>query len=155
MRLVHGSALAVALAILVPPAIGAQGQETARAVAGGGVSVQGWTGKIDANEEKSGQTLNNAKLAGDAKNLSVTTGPAVAYWNPANKASGNYTVKATFNEAEVHEPERSPAPVRHRHRRERLGDAESDLSLLRGVRQRQLHRARLWTGPVPGERPPR
>jgi len=31
--------------------------------------------------------------------LHVTTGPAVAYWNPANKASGNYTVKATFTES--------------------------------------------------------
>jgi len=28
----------------------------------------------------------------------VTTGPAVAYWNPANTASGDYTVKATFLE---------------------------------------------------------
>jgi hypothetical protein len=98
MRLVNSSAIAVALAMLIPPVIGAQGQETARAVPGGGVSVPGWTGKIDANEEKNGQTLNNAKLAGDAKSLSVTTGPAVAYWNPKNVGSGNYTVKATFNE---------------------------------------------------------
>src|SRR4030095_7276322 len=97
MRLVNSSAIAVALAMLIPPVIGAQGQETARAVPGGGVSVPGWTGKIDANEEKNGQTLNNAKLAGDAKSLSVTTGPAVAYWNPKNVASGDYTVKATFN----------------------------------------------------------
>jgi hypothetical protein len=67
-------------------------------VAGGGISVPGWTGKIDANEEKNGQVLNNAKLSGDAKTLTVTTGPAVAYWNPKNMASGNYTVKATFNE---------------------------------------------------------
>jgi hypothetical protein len=28
----------------------------------------------------------------------VVTGPAVTYWNPANKAAGNYTVKATFAE---------------------------------------------------------
>ncbi len=28
----------------------------------------------------------------------LTTGPAVTYWNPANKATGNYTVKATFTE---------------------------------------------------------
>lgn len=99
MRLVHGSALAVALAMLVPPAIGAEGQETARKVEGGGISVPGWTGKIDANEEKAGQVLENAKLSGDAKSLSVTTGPAVTYWNPANKASGDYTVKATFTES--------------------------------------------------------
>ena len=30
--------------------------------------------------------------------MQVTTGPAVTYWNPANKATGDYTVKATFNE---------------------------------------------------------
>jgi hypothetical protein len=91
--------VSVALALLVPQGIGAEGQDTARAVAGGGISVQGWTGKIDANEEKAGQTLNNAKLSGTPAELSVTTGPAVAYWNPANKATGNYTVKATFTEA--------------------------------------------------------
>ena len=30
--------------------------------------------------------------------LHVTTGPAVTYWSPANKVSGNYTVSATFTE---------------------------------------------------------
>ena len=98
MRLVHGSALAVALVTLVSTA-GAQGQpEQARAVAGGGITAPGWMGKIDANEEKAGQVLNNAKLAPEGNGLRVTTGPAVTYWNPANKASGDYTVKATFNE---------------------------------------------------------
>jgi hypothetical protein len=97
MRLVHSSALAVAVAMFIP-AVGARGQETARAVADGGISVPGWTGKIDANEEKAGQVLNNAKLSGNVKALSVSTGPAVAYWNPANKAGGDYTVKATFTE---------------------------------------------------------
>ena len=97
MRFTHGSVLAAALVMLVSPAIGAR-QDAARAVAGGGVSVPGWTGKIDANEEKAGQTLNNAKLAKEGNALHVTTGPAVAYWNPANKAAGNYTVKATFTE---------------------------------------------------------
>ena len=68
MRLVNSSAIAVALAMLIPPVIGAQGQDAARAVAGGGISVPGWTGKIDANEEKNrDRSLNNAKLAGDAK----------------------------------------------------------------------------------------
>src|SRR5438045_7107071 len=43
-------------------------------------------------------TLNSAKLVKDGNALHVTTGPAVTYWNPANKASGDYTVKATFNE---------------------------------------------------------
>lgn len=98
MRLIHGSVLAVAIVMLGSPVTGARGQETARAVAGGGISVPGWAGKIDANEEKAGQTLNNAKLAKEGEGLHVTTGPAVAYWNPANAASGNYTVKATFTE---------------------------------------------------------
>jgi hypothetical protein len=72
--------------------------ESARAVAGGGISVSGWTGKIDANEAKQGQVLNNAKLVSDGGALHVTTGPAVAYWNPSNSASGSYTVSATFRE---------------------------------------------------------
>jgi len=98
MRLVYGYALAVAAVMSTAPAIVAQQGEAARAVAGGGITVSGWTGKVDANEEKNGQTINNAKLAQEGKDLHVTTGPATTYWNPANKASGNYTVKATFTE---------------------------------------------------------
>ena len=74
-------------------------QDAARVVSGGGISVPGWTGKIDPQEEKAGQALNNSKLAQAGSALQVTTGPAVTYWNPANKASGNYTVKATFKES--------------------------------------------------------
>jgi hypothetical protein len=83
-----------------PPGGGAQaGQgETARKIENGGVFVPGWTGKVDASEAKQGNTLNNAKLAKEGDALHVTTGPATTYWNPANKATGNYTVKATFNE---------------------------------------------------------
>jgi hypothetical protein len=95
MRFVHVFALAT-LAI-VPTFLCAQ-TETSRTVSGGGISVPGWTGKIDASEERAGQTLNGAKLSEEGGVLHVTTGPAVAYWNPANKALGNYTVKATFNE---------------------------------------------------------
>jgi len=92
-------AICVTAAALLVAAGFAQGQdETSRAVAGGGVAVAGWTGKIDANEEKGGKTLNDAKLTQEGGDLHVTTGPAVAYWNPANKATGDYTVKATFTE---------------------------------------------------------
>jgi hypothetical protein len=110
MRIAHGSAVALAIAMLIPTAIGAKGQEAARAVAGGGISAPGWTGKIDANEEKAGQTLQNAKLAQEGAALHVTTGPAVTYWNPANKATGNYTVKATFNEAKYMSLNNHPHP---------------------------------------------
>ena len=110
MRLVYGSAVAVAVAMLVPAMIGAQAPETARPVAGGGVTVPGWTGKIDPGEEKSGQTLNNAKFAKEGGDFHVTTGPAVTYWNPANKAAGNYTVKATFNEPKYMDLNNHPHP---------------------------------------------
>ena len=93
----------IALAIIGHATLAAQGPpqgDGARIVAGGGITVPGWTGKIDANEEKAGQVLNNAKLAQADGVLQVTTGPAVTYWNPANTASGTYTVKATFTEPE-------------------------------------------------------
>jgi len=85
-------------------------QDESRKVAGGGVSAPGWTGRIDANEEKQGQTLNNAKFAPEGGGFHVTTGPAVTYWNPANKASGNYTVKATFNEPKYMNLNNHPHP---------------------------------------------
>ena len=72
--------------------------EASRSVAGGGILVPGWSGQIDANAEKAGQTIKDAKLAQEGSVLHVTTGPAVTYWNPANKVSGDYTVKATFTE---------------------------------------------------------
>ena len=67
-------------------------------VAGGGVLVKGWTGKIDAKEQAAGLTLNSAKLVKEGKGLHVTTGPAVTYWNPKNIAKGDYTVSAKFFE---------------------------------------------------------
>src|SRR6476659_4985907 len=93
-------ALALLAVISVPTVNFSQGgqMETSRGVAGGGVSVPGWTGKIDTKEEAAGMTLNSAKLVKDGDALHVTTGPAITYWNPANKASGDYTVKATFRE---------------------------------------------------------
>jgi hypothetical protein len=85
--------------VLIAPLLPVQGQtETSRTVKGGGIAAPGWTGKIDANEERAGQALRNAKFAQEGDALHITTGPAVTYWNPANKASGNYTVKATFKE---------------------------------------------------------
>ena len=69
-----------------------------KAVAGGGVLVKGWTGQVDAKEKAAGLTLNSAKLVSEGKDLHVTTGPAVTYWNPTNTAKGDYTVSATFYE---------------------------------------------------------
>lgn len=97
MRRIYYSFLPVAALISVACNSKAQ-NESSRQVAGGGISVSGWSGQIDPNEAKRGQTLSNAKLAKDGSSLHVTTGPAVAYWNPSNTASGDYTVKASFTE---------------------------------------------------------
>ena len=100
MRYVAALTLVLLAVMLLPRTNFSQGgqDETSRGVAGGGISVPGWTGKIDAKEETAGLTLNSAKLAKDGDALHVVTGPAVTYWNPANKATGDYTVKATFKE---------------------------------------------------------
>jgi hypothetical protein len=99
MRPVYLTAFTAAAVILIPVVVNAQDQsEASRSISGGGISVAGWTGKIDANEEKAGKTLNDAKLTENGGTLNVTTGPAVTYWNPANKATGDYMVKATFTE---------------------------------------------------------
>src|SRR5262245_390390 len=98
MRRSHGIAVALA-ARLVIPAISAA-QDASKAVAGGGISVAGWQGKIDASEAAKGAKLEDSKLVSMGPGMHVTTGPQVAYWNPANTASGSYTVKATFAERE-------------------------------------------------------
>jgi hypothetical protein len=99
VRPVYLTALIAAAVMLIPAVVNAQDQsETSRSISGGGISVPGWTGKVDANEEKAGRTLNDAKLTANGGTLNVTTGPAVTYWNPANKGTGDYTVKATFTE---------------------------------------------------------
>jgi hypothetical protein len=99
MRLVCIRAVPVAAIVLAASAVPVFAQEDAsRSVAGGGITVPGWTGKIDANAEHAGQTIKDDKLSKEGDALHVITGPAVTYWNPADTASGNYTVKATFTE---------------------------------------------------------
>ncbi len=97
MRSTHRLAVAIA-AIMLVSTFAVLAQETSRSVAGGGITAPGWAGKVDANEDKAGKTVNDAKFAKEGDAIHVVTGPATTYWNPANKASGNYTVKATFKE---------------------------------------------------------
>src|SRR4051812_6998462 len=97
MRRVYASMLPLAALVTVACSSKAQ-NETSRAVSNGGITAAGWTGQIDPNEAKRGQVLANDKLATEGPALHVTPGRAGAYWNPANPASGDYTVKATFTE---------------------------------------------------------
>jgi len=90
----------VLVAFVFIPAVFSQGgqEDSSRTVAGGGVTVPGWTGRVDAREASQGMTLNSAKFAKEGDAFHILTGPAVTYWNPANKASGDYTVTAHFRE---------------------------------------------------------
>ena len=108
MRLTRGSIFAMAFTLVIASLVfvcaqvyvqGAYAQEDAnRLVTGGGISAPGWMGKVDAAAERAGEGVKDAKLAPEGRGLHVMTGPAVTYWNPANKATGDYKVTATFNE---------------------------------------------------------
>ena len=81
-----------------------------RKVAGGGIAIPGWQGKVDSDAEKAGQTVNDAKLSLEGNALHVTTGPAITYWNPKNVAKGDYTVWGTFTESKFMDLNDHPHP---------------------------------------------
>ena len=86
MHRINAAALAIAAVALIPAA--GVAQDAPRPVAGGGIKVPGWAGKIDAREAQQGAKLEGAVLekVGDA--LHVKTGPAVILWRAADQASG-------------------------------------------------------------------
>jgi hypothetical protein len=94
MRIPFTLALVVALASATLLA----GQDADRVIADGGIKVPGWMGRIDAGATRQGRTINDSRLAAEGAGLRATIGPAVTYWNAANTASGDYSVKATFLE---------------------------------------------------------
>ncbi|MGC2659207.1 MAG: hypothetical protein WA324_14700 [Bryobacteraceae bacterium] len=99
MRLFSFTIMTVAcFAFSLVPANAQAPNEGSRSIKGGGISVAGWTGAVDPNEQKAGMTVNDAKFSKEGDVLHITTGPAVSYWDPAQKATGNYTVSATFTE---------------------------------------------------------
>ena len=97
MRVGLAAVSAIAVALVAGALLHAQGDPD-KIIPGGGVFVQGWTGKIDASSVRQGRMINDAKFVQEGNALHVTTGPAATYWNLANTASGDYTVKATFLE---------------------------------------------------------
>jgi hypothetical protein len=98
MRLAPIPSLTLAAFMLTAVSLPMQAQDESRSVQGGGISAPGWAGKVDARAEQAGQSVKDAKFVKEGDEFHVTTGPAVTYWNPADKASGNYTVEATFTE---------------------------------------------------------
>ena len=96
MRFAYAAAGAIVLALAAVTCLSAQDAD--RVIPGGGIHVQGWTGKVDASSARQGRSVNDAKFVQEGNDLHVTTGPATTFWNPANTASGDYTVKASFRE---------------------------------------------------------
>lgn len=96
MRVMKASALAIALAVCTVAA-----QDADRKVAGGGITAKGWTGKIDPGKQNVGKSINDSKVMEMGGGLHMQIGPAAVYWNPANTATGDYTVSATFKETKV------------------------------------------------------
>jgi hypothetical protein len=96
MRFAYAAAGALVLAFAAGTFLRAQDAD--RVIPGGGIHVQGWMGKVDPSSARQGRSVNDAKFVQEGNDLHVTTGPATTFWNPANTASGDYTVKATFRE---------------------------------------------------------
>jgi hypothetical protein len=98
--------LAAAVAVLLPKLALAQtpapqaspAEDKDRAVAGGGITVPGWTGKVDAKAAGQGLGPKDSKFEKQGDVIHLTIGPATTYWNPANVVKGDFTVKATFTE---------------------------------------------------------
>ncbi len=106
MKRLAASALVLAAAFAPVPALAQNMGDMAHAVAGGGITVPGWKGSVDNGRG----SVSDARLAKEGDALHVTTGPAIAYWNPANAARGNYTVKATFREPKYMNLNNHPHP---------------------------------------------
>lgn len=85
-------------------------EEKAEPIQGGGIFVPGWQGKVDDGAAKQGQTEKDSKFVKEGDGFHITTGPAITYFNPSMKASGDYTVSATFNEPKYMNRNSHPHP---------------------------------------------
>ena len=111
MRLAKASAVAGAAALLISamaamPTAQAQ-QDADKKVAGGGITVKGWQGRVDSGNRQN-LTITDSKLAPEGQAMRLMTGAAGLYWNPANVGKGDFSVKATFDEPK--QPYNHPHP---------------------------------------------
>jgi len=59
---------------------------------------EGWRVRIDRSANAADpDDVPDLKVATIGKGFRATGGPAGTFWNPANRVTGNYTVRATFN----------------------------------------------------------
>lgn len=108
MRLVSAAALALAGAVSIA-SLHAQGmnmQDTAHKVPNGGIRGAGWQGRPDPGTG----VVNDSSLDVKGSDIEIHTGPAMLYWNPANKGTGDFTVSATFTEPKYMSSNDHPHP---------------------------------------------
>jgi hypothetical protein len=108
MRLVSAAALALAGAVSIA-SLHAQGmnmQDTAHKVPNGGIRGAGWQGRPDPGTG----AANDSSLDVKGSDIEIHTGPAMLYWNPANKGTGDFTVSATFTEPKYMSSNDHPHP---------------------------------------------
>ena len=108
MRLVTATALALAGAVSIAT-LQAQGmnmQDTAHKVPNGGIRGAGWQGRPDAGTG----AVNDSSLEVKGSDIEIHTGPAMLYWNPENKGTGDFTVSATFSEPKYMSSNDHPHP---------------------------------------------
>ena len=89
-------ALVMIMALSIPAT--ALAQDADRTVKDGGIKAAGWTGRVDRRPLAAGKTIGDSKVVLEGSALRLSVGPAASYWNPANTASGDYQVKASFKE---------------------------------------------------------
>jgi hypothetical protein len=77
----------------LPGSLAAQAADPDKAVSGSGIAVKGWMGRVD---NPARQKIEDVKFVDMGGGYHVTGGPHAILWNPANTASGNYTVRARF-----------------------------------------------------------
>lgn len=87
--------LCAALTLLATPALA---QDADRSVEDGGVHVDGWDLRIDRRPLSRGMSSDDSRMVEENGDFRLSVGPAGYFWNPANTASGNYEVSATFTE---------------------------------------------------------
>ena len=116
MRRVYATTFALVTALSVgslqaqQAGAGAAQGDASRKVAGGGITAKGWKGKVDAAEASKGGKIEDSKFAQQGTEFHINNGPAAIYWNPANTASGSYTVSATFTEPKYMSSNDHPHP---------------------------------------------
>lgn len=82
---------AVLAAVAAPAAAQHEGHPS-----GGGMAA-GWQGRVD----REGQKLEDVRFMAMGSRFHAITGPHAILWNPANTATGAYTVSATFRQTKA------------------------------------------------------